>query len=101
MSSPSPKGAALITGASTGIGAIYADRLAKRGYDLILVARNKQRLNAASERLRAETGVQVTKLPADLPVSGIPPDSEDTLGHTTNPSSRLSLSADDAVRPAL
>ena len=56
MSSPSPKGVALITGASTGIGAIYADRLAKRGYDLILVARNEQRLNAVAERLRAETG---------------------------------------------
>ncbi len=66
MNSPSPKGVALITGASTGIGAIYADRLAKRGYDLILVARNEQRLNAAAERLHAETGVQVTALPADL-----------------------------------
>jgi len=66
MSSPSPKGVALITGASTGIGAIYADRLAKRGYDLILVARNQQRLNAAAEHLRTATGVQVTPLPADL-----------------------------------
>jgi short-subunit dehydrogenase len=66
MNSPSPKGVALITGASTGIGAIYADRLAKRGYDLILVARNAQRLNVAAERLRAEAGVQVTTLPADL-----------------------------------
>lgn len=66
MNSPSPKGVALITGASTGIGAIYADRLARRGYDLILVARNEQRLTAAAERLRAETGVQVTPLAVDL-----------------------------------
>jgi len=66
MSTPSPKGVALITGASAGIGAIYADRLAKRGHDLILVARNEQRLNTTAERLRAETGVQVTPLPADL-----------------------------------
>jgi uncharacterized protein len=66
MSSSSPKGVALITGASTGIGAIYADRLARRGYGLILVARNAERLNAAADRLRAETGVQVTALPADL-----------------------------------
>jgi short-subunit dehydrogenase len=66
MSSPSPKGVALITGASTGIGAVYADRLAKRGYDLILVARNEQRLNDAAKRLRTETGVRVTPMPADL-----------------------------------
>ena len=65
MSSPSPKGVALVTGASTGIGAIYADRLAKRGYDLILVARNAERLNAAAGHLSAETGVQVTPLAAD------------------------------------
>jgi len=57
---------ALITGASTGIGATYADRLAKRGYDLILVARDTQRLNALAEKLQQESGVKVTVLPADL-----------------------------------
>jgi short-subunit dehydrogenase len=66
MSATSPHGVALITGASTGIGAVYADRLAKRGYDLILVARNTERLDAAAERLHAEAGVQVTPMTADL-----------------------------------
>jgi len=66
MSSPSSKGGALITGASAGIGAIYADRLAKRGYDLILVARNAQRLDAVASKLQAETGREVTALAADL-----------------------------------
>ena len=63
--SPS-KGTALITGASRGIGAVYADRLAKRGYDLILVARSEARLKALSARLTSETGRSVTPLPADL-----------------------------------
>ncbi|HLY80560.1 MAG TPA: SDR family oxidoreductase [Caulobacteraceae bacterium] len=58
--------AALITGASSGIGATYADRLAHRGHDLVLVARDRQRLEASAERLRAETGVRVEVLPADL-----------------------------------
>lgn len=60
------KGTALITGASSGIGAIYADRLARRGYDLILVARNKARLNALAERLTDETGRAVEVVAADL-----------------------------------
>ncbi len=64
--SNSSKGTALITGASTGIGAVYADRLAKRGYDLILVARNQALLEALSARLKSETGRFVTSLPADL-----------------------------------
>jgi short-subunit dehydrogenase len=59
-------GTALITGASSGIGAIYADRLARRGYDLILVARDEARLKTLAERLRAETGVAVDVLKADL-----------------------------------
>jgi short-subunit dehydrogenase len=59
-------GTALITGASSGIGAIYADRLAKAGYDLILVARNETRLKVAAKRLASETGRSVRVIPADL-----------------------------------
>src|ERR1700729_3676578 len=66
MSTTKSKGAALITGASTGIGAIYADRLAKRGYDLILVARNQSRLTALAGRLKSETGRSVETIAADL-----------------------------------
>ncbi len=66
MTNSPSKGTALITGASRGIGAVYADRLAKRGYDLILVARSEARLKALSARLTSETGRSVTPLPADL-----------------------------------
>jgi uncharacterized protein len=66
MSATNSKGIALITGASAGIGAIYADRLAKRGFDLILVARNQGRLDALAKRLKSETGRSVETLAADL-----------------------------------
>jgi uncharacterized protein len=66
MYNSSAKGTALITGASTGIGAVYADRLARRGYDLILVARNEARLKELAARLTKETGRSVTPLRADL-----------------------------------
>src|SRR5258708_561275 len=59
-------GTALVTGASSGIGAVYADRLAKRGYDLILVARNGEKLKSLSARLTSETGRSVKVIPADL-----------------------------------
>ncbi|MBU3077454.1 SDR family NAD(P)-dependent oxidoreductase [Sphingomonas quercus] len=62
----STPGTALITGASSGIGAVYADHLARRGYDLILVARDGQRLSELAARLQAETGRAVEVLRADL-----------------------------------
>lgn len=60
------KGVALVTGASSGIGAIYADRLARRGHDLVLVARDVAKLGAVADRIRAATGRHVELLPADL-----------------------------------
>jgi uncharacterized protein len=62
------KGTALITGASTGIGAVYADRLAKRGYDLILVARSKDKLDEVTKRIRTSTGRKAETLQADLSI---------------------------------
>lgn len=60
------KGTALITGASSGIGAVYADRLAKAGYDLILVARSANRLSELARQITTKTGRSVETLPADL-----------------------------------
>jgi short-subunit dehydrogenase len=57
---------ALITGATAGIGAQYARLLAKEGFDLILVARNKNRLASTAKILNKEFGVKVEILPADL-----------------------------------
>jgi short-subunit dehydrogenase len=59
-------GTALVTGASRGIGAVYADRLAKRGYDLIVVGRSEAPLNALAARLTRETGRLVAPFRADL-----------------------------------
>src|SRR5688572_22892458 len=56
----------LITGASTGIGSIYADRFARRGHDLVLVARDAVRLEAVAQALRSGTGVTVDCVKADL-----------------------------------
>ncbi|MCP1106280.1 SDR family oxidoreductase [Serratia nevei] len=57
---------AVITGASSGIGAVYADRLANMGYDLILVARRRDRLQALAERITRQHSRRVEVFPADL-----------------------------------
>jgi short-subunit dehydrogenase len=58
-------GTAVITGASGGIGAVYADRLARRGYDLVLVARDGAKMEAVADRIR-DAGAKTEILVADL-----------------------------------
>jgi short-subunit dehydrogenase len=66
----SPHRSVLITGASSGIGATYADRLAHRGHDLVLVARDRDRMQAIVGHLEGETGVAIEVLTADLTEAG-------------------------------
>ncbi|QOL15215.1 SDR family NAD(P)-dependent oxidoreductase [Dickeya dianthicola] len=64
------KSSVLITGASTGIGAVYAERFARRGHNLVLVARDNAKLEILADRLRQEGGISVDVLPADLTQPG-------------------------------
>lgn len=59
-------GTAIVTGASAGLGRIYADRLAKRGYDLLLVARRSELLDDVAKSIVASYGVKVRTMAADL-----------------------------------
>ena len=60
------KGTALITGASTGISAVYADRVAWRGCDLLLVVRNQDKLARLAQHTTDRTGGSVEVLAADM-----------------------------------
>ena len=88
----SANGIAVITGASSGIGAVYADRLAHRGHDLILVARDRERLDALATRLIDDTGRRVEVLIADLV------DKEDLarVEHTLRTNDRISVLVNNA-----
>ncbi|MFM5086839.1 SDR family NAD(P)-dependent oxidoreductase [Aeromonas media] len=70
-----------ITGASSGIGATYAERFARRGHDLVLVARNKSRLDALAMHLREQHQIAVEVLQADLTNSAELPALETRLRH--------------------
>jgi uncharacterized protein len=78
---------AVITGASSGIGAVYADRLAKRGYDLVLVARRLERLEGLADKIKKAHGVNVEALQADLEKDGDVAKVEQLL--STNPAVRV------------
>ena len=70
MPSPRSRPRAVVTGASSGIGASYAERLARDGYDLVLIARRRERLEALAERLRREADAHAEVLAADLTDAG-------------------------------
>ena len=72
MSTNKPRPTALITGASSGIGAALAKRFAENGYDLVIVARGQQALQTLADTLTREHGVTITVMPKDLALAGAP-----------------------------
>jgi short-subunit dehydrogenase len=67
------KGTALVTGASAGLGMLFAESLARQGHDLVLTARRAARLEGLAMAIRTQTGVKVTVIPADLAEPGAVP----------------------------
>ncbi len=86
------KGLAVITGASSGIGAVYADRLAHQGYDLLLVARRQSAMVDLAKKLESETGSKVDIIAADL----TDPKDMAKLEHILHEDSRVTLLVNSA-----
>ena len=101
MSNIQNHGTALITGASTGIGAVYADRLARRGYDLVLVARSKDRLDALAKQLTTETGRRIEVVRADLGQSADLRDVEKRLREDASITMLVNNAGVGAIKPLL
>ena len=99
----SSESAVLVTGASTGIGAVYAERFARRGHDLVLVARNHERLTALAERLDRGEGrteflanlklLALAALIGTLLAAGLAPDLAGALGALVSPYRSISSSS--------
>lgn len=101
MSGVSSKGKAVVTGASAGIGAEYALQLARRGHDLILVARNRARLEALAARVTGETGRAVEVVEADLATAEGVRRAEDVLRSDAGISTLVNNAGVGAVTPLL
>lgn len=86
------QGTAAITGASSGIGATYAQRLAQRGYDLLLIARDRQRLEQLAAKLAHDYGVSCQVLVADL----TRPEDLATVGQRLRDDASISLLVNNA-----
>lgn len=85
-------GTAVITGASSGLGAIYADRLARRGYDVLLVARRGARLDHLAKALHADYGIAASTLVADLAT----PSGRDTVAAAIAGDARITVLVNNA-----
>jgi hypothetical protein len=101
MDNTQSKGTALITGSSTGIGAVYADRLARRGYDLIIVARNQEKLDSLAKKLTTETGRSIEVIAVDLTIKGDLAKIEKFLSEDTRITMLVNNAGIGAIKPML